>query len=256
MWEQNDRRRQRRGTALVNNTKAQRAAVPAVREAATVSPTGTLESPLAGRERMTTDPTRVFPDLAQILAEQHQRRHRGLPGRAAPPATAAGAAATRGLLLGVPADRRLGRRRRRPDPALPAHRPGRQPRRRRHRQRRRGADVAPAAGPFLVTSQATPAAHLGGGTTPVTWDVAGTRHRADQRERRCRISLSTDGGATFPYVLAERGPEHRRRDGDLPNVDTAQGRAEDRGGRQRLLRPERRRPRHHPGAGGDGHLHR
>ena len=57
-----------------------------------------------------------------------------------------------------------------------------------------------SAGPFRVTSQ--PAATVVEGGTPgtVTWDVAGTSAAAYAPQ--VRILLSTDGGATFPTVLA------------------------------------------------------
>ena len=62
--------------------------------------------------------------------------------------------------------------------------------------------VDPGSGPFLVTEPSSGARWFG--TTPqrVAWDVAGT----DGPPIDCasvRITLSTDGGATFPHVLAE-----------------------------------------------------
>ncbi len=60
------------------------------------------------------------------------------------------------------------------------------------------------AGPFLVTSQNTPTSWVADGSTTatITWDVAGT----DAGNINCAnvdILLSTDGGQTFPYTLAE-----------------------------------------------------
>ena len=57
-----------------------------------------------------------------------------------------------------------------------------------------------SAGPFRVTSQATATVVEGGTTGTVTWDVAGTDAAAYAPQ--VRILLSTDGGATFPTVLA------------------------------------------------------
>ena len=57
-----------------------------------------------------------------------------------------------------------------------------------------------SAGPFRVTSQATTTVVEGGTTGTVTWDVAGTSAAAYAPQ--VRILLSTDGGATFPTVLA------------------------------------------------------
>ena len=54
------------GTALVT-TQAERPALPPVRHRAPVTPEGTLLTPSPGLNIVGTDPTRVFPDLAQIL---------------------------------------------------------------------------------------------------------------------------------------------------------------------------------------------
>jgi hypothetical protein len=68
--------------------------------------------------------------------------------------------------------------------------------------------VDPTAGPFLVTSQATSAPQSG--PTLVTWNVAGTD--AASMAPNVRISLSTDGGQTFPTVLVASTPN----DGQAP----------------------------------------
>ncbi len=63
------------------------------------------------------------------------------------------------------------------------------------------------AGPFRVTSQPAVASGqpqtsvVGGSTGTITWDVAGTN--APAYAPQVRITLSTDGGATFPVVLAQ-----------------------------------------------------
>ena len=80
--------------------------------------------------------------------------------------------------------------------------------------------IDPAAGPFLVTS-------LGGGGTvagrvPVTWDVAGTNTAA--MAKNVRISLSTDGGVTFPTVLAASTPNDGSESVPLPNSTTSTAR--------------------------------
>ncbi|HEY0547159.1 MAG TPA: zinc-dependent metalloprotease family protein [Pyrinomonadaceae bacterium] len=61
--------------------------------------------------------------------------------------------------------------------------------------------VSSAAGPFKVTSPNTNVNVLGGGNLNVTWDVAGTTG-APISVANVKISLSTDGGNTFPTVLA------------------------------------------------------
>ena len=63
--------------------------------------------------------------------------------------------------------------------------------------------VADGTGPFVVTSQATPAVtYVTGGFVPVTWDVAGT-NAVPIDCRAVDIMLSVDGGRTFEYALAE-----------------------------------------------------
>ena len=67
MWEQNDRGAAA-GTALVNNVKTNGPLFRQFGTAANVSATDTLLTPSPGLNAVTTDPTRVFPDLGQILA--------------------------------------------------------------------------------------------------------------------------------------------------------------------------------------------
>lgn len=62
-----------------------------------------------------------------------------------------------------------------------------------------------SSGPFLVTQPNTVGTWFVGDTEPVTWDVAGT----DMAPVNCaevRILLSTDGGFTYPVVLADGVP--------------------------------------------------
>ncbi len=74
--------------------------------------------------------------------------------------------------------------------------------------------VDPSAGPFLVTSQATAGATVAGGSSvPVTWAVNNTRKLADS----VKISLSTDGGASFGTVLAAT-PNDGSETLTMPNV--------------------------------------
>ncbi len=58
-----------------------------------------------------------------------------------------------------------------------------------------------AAGPFLVTSQNTATTWLQGDTQTVTWDVAGTTGNG-VNTANVDILFSTDGGLTYPTVLA------------------------------------------------------
>ncbi|MFN0087470.1 MAG: reprolysin-like metallopeptidase [Blastocatellia bacterium] len=60
--------------------------------------------------------------------------------------------------------------------------------------------VAGGAGPFLVTSPNTAVSWTGGTTQTVNWSVNGT-NLSPVNCASVRITLSTDGGATFPTVL-------------------------------------------------------
>ncbi|WP_309641257.1 reprolysin-like metallopeptidase [Flavobacterium sp.] len=60
-------------------------------------------------------------------------------------------------------------------------------------------------GPFKVTSQSTPTAWAQNSSQTVTWDVAGTDANGINTTL-VNIKMSTDGGATFPYLLAENTP--------------------------------------------------
>jgi hypothetical protein len=75
--------------------------------------------------------------------------------------------------------------------------------------------VDPSAGPFLVTSQAAPGATVpGGSAVPVTWAVNNTQGLAPS----VKISLSTDGGATFGTVLAASTANDGSETLVMPNV--------------------------------------
>ena len=83
--------------------------------------------------------------------------------------------------------------------------------------------LANGTGPFLVTSQGSPATLLAGSDQPVTWDVAGT-DVAPISAANVKISLSTDGGATFPTVLAASTPNDGSATVTLPHVETTTAR--------------------------------
>jgi hypothetical protein len=75
--------------------------------------------------------------------------------------------------------------------------------------------VDPSAGPFLVTSQAAAGTTVpGGSAVPVTWAVNNTQGLAPS----VKISLSTDGGETFGTVLAASTPNDGSETLVMPNV--------------------------------------
>ena len=81
--------------------------------------------------------------------------------------------------------------------------------------------VDPLAGPFLVTSRATAGSPASGAET-VTWNVAGTAGAA--LAPNVKISLSTDGGLTYPTVLAATTPNDGSQLVTLPNINTTTAR--------------------------------
>jgi hypothetical protein len=84
--------------------------------------------------------------------------------------------------------------------------------------------VAPATGPFALTVQNTPVLWLTGQPATVTWNVAGT-DQAPISTSQVRLTLSTDGGQTFPTVLAAATANDGRETIALPaGLTTTQGR--------------------------------
>ena len=83
--------------------------------------------------------------------------------------------------------------------------------------------VSAAAGPFLVTQPNTNVTWDGGTAQAVTWDVANTA-AAPVSAANVKISFSSDGGNTFPIVLAESTPNDGSATVTVPNVSTTSAR--------------------------------
>jgi hypothetical protein len=66
-------------------------------------------------------------------------------------------------------------------------------------------NVSGAAGPFAVTAPNTAVSWAGGSTQTVSWSVANT-NAAPVSVANVKITLSTDGGQTFPITLAASTP--------------------------------------------------
>ena len=79
--------------------------------------------------------------------------------------------------------------------------------------------VDKTTGPFRVTSQAAPASVVGGTALPVTWTANTTTLAAT-----VKISLSTDGGLSFPTVLLASTPNDGSQTVTLPDTATAAAR--------------------------------
>ncbi|MEU2614085.1 M12 family metallo-peptidase [Micromonospora sp. NPDC007271] len=225
MWEQNDRGATA-GTALMNNTKINGPLFRVFGEAANVTPEDTLKYHSPGQNHVTTNSTRVFPDMKQILAGNTNARTGACPAAPAPPPTGGASNVPAAIVdcyseflptrdwVGFSNDRTLHFKLTARDGRLGGGGIG-------------SADVAlvlaPNAGPFLVISQDSAAVLDGGSTQTVTWDVAGT-DAAPVNASQVKISLSADGGLTFPYVLAESTPNNGSATVTLPNVATKQAR--------------------------------
>ncbi|RSK31695.1 reprolysin-like metallopeptidase [Hymenobacter metallilatus] len=79
------------------------------------------------------------------------------------------------------------------------------------------------AGPFLLTAANSSLTQAPLSSFSVTWSVNGTSS-APINAANVRISFSTDGGQTFPYVLAASTPNDGSQSIVFPNVRTSTGR--------------------------------
>jgi len=216
MWEQNDRGGSA-GTSLIDNVKLNGPLFRQFGTRAVVTSAGTLEYSSPGQNQVTTDPTRVFPDMAQILANNTNAATGACPA-ASTPLTAAQIDCFSEFLptaayVGFGAN------------AAPASLNFKLT----ARDGRGGVNsatttlvLAPAAGPFLVTSPNT-AATINAGPQTVTWSVANT-NAAPVSTANVKITLSTDGGATWPHLLAASVPNTGSANVTFPALPTTQGR--------------------------------
>lgn len=218
LWEQTNNGD---GTELASNTKDYGPLFRVFGDDAVVSAADSLKSPAPGLNVADGDPSRVFPDVTQVLAGNTNAKSGACPDASA-----------------VPEDEQL------PDELLDCYSEflptadylgsfdGGDDRVMTFRLTARdlvpnGGGVAygevdltvdPSAGPFLVTSQTTKGATVAGGSSvPVTWAVNGTRPLAEN----VKISVSTDGGATFGTVLAASTPNDGSETLAMPNVDAS-----------------------------------
>lgn len=83
--------------------------------------------------------------------------------------------------------------------------------------------VTTDAGPFTVTSQNTSVSYAAGEVQSVTWDVANT-DIAPVSATTVDILLSTDGGQTFPLLIAANVPNNGSHDFVVPAAPTANAR--------------------------------
>ena len=77
--------------------------------------------------------------------------------------------------------------------------------------------------PFAVASDNTATSFQGGANRVVIWNISGTT-RPPINTANVRISLSTDGGQTFPTILAASTPNDGSESVFIPNTPTTTGR--------------------------------
>ncbi len=211
LWEQNDPGAAALGTPLTSNAKLTGPLFRVFGTKAEVSDDDTILSPSPGENVVGTVATRDFPDLGQVLKDQTNAASGTCPGAGE---TAASLDCFSEFLptalYAGPMHFRLTARDGNVLGGGVAH-----------------ADttvsLAPAAGPFRTLTPAAGVTLPGGATAPVTWDPANTA-AAPVGTANVRISLSTDGGRTFPTVLVDATPNDGAADVPLPNLATTTAR--------------------------------
>jgi hypothetical protein len=217
MWEQNDTGPTsiNGGTGLVDNHKANGPLFRQFGTRAVVSPTDTLKSPSPGENAVDGNPTRVFPDMAQIVSGNTNAATGACP--AAPPAptpvpadivTCFSEFLPTADWVGVLGDRTMNFRLTARDYHPNGGGIG---------SAATKVTIAPLAGPFRVTAPAIAQTMYAQSPQTIRWDVAGT-DQPPVSASQVKISLSTDGGMTYPYVLADAVPNTGSARVVLPNV--------------------------------------
>ena len=210
MWEQNDRGNA--ATSLVGNIKT---TGPLFRQFGerSLSALDPLTYAPPGQNATTTNPTRVFPDMLQVLANNTNAETGACPVAASPPTGPQIDCFSEFLptidyagMAGVNAS------------------PARLNFKLTARDGQGGVNsaatqlvLAPGAGPFLVTSPNTAVTLDGFSTQTVTWNVANT-NAAPVNTANVRITLSVDGGATWPFTLAANAANSGSQSVLMPNV--------------------------------------
>ena len=212
LWEQNDRGGIA-GTTLTNDAKADGPLFRQFGTLANVTPANTILYHSPGENAVTTDPTRVFPDLVQILANNTNAE----TGTCAnvdcfseflPTSSYVGFAEVNASPLSLHFRLTV-------------------------RDGNSGGGgvnsaemtvlLASGAGPFLITAPNTAVTWPGNSTQSVTWAVANT-NVAPVSATDVTILLSVDGGLTYPHVLAASTPNDGSQFVPVPNVNTTQAR--------------------------------
>ena len=214
MWEENDRGGTA-GTALVSNTKTNGPLFRQFGKYAPVTADGTLQTPSPGENTVDRNPTRVFPDMDQILADNTNAATGSCPAAPAAPAAVPiplvdcySEFLPTSVWTGFLGDSTMTFRLTARDGRLGGGGLG-------HAETK--VAIAPLAGPFRVTSHSIPQSVYGLSPQTITWSVAGT-DLPPVNAANVKISLSTDGGQTFPYTLAASTPNDGSQVVVMPDV--------------------------------------
>jgi hypothetical protein len=210
MWEQNDRGALStgsgsnivyNGTGLITQPKLNGPLFRQFGTRAVVSAADTITYNSPGENIVTTNPTRVFPDMVQILANNTNAETGACPTASATPT----AAQIDCFSEFLPTAAYVGTADINAAPASLHFRLTARDGKGGIGSASTTLTLAPGAGPFLVTSPNTAVSYNTGSTQTVTWSVANT-NVAPVNTANVKISLSTDSGLTFPTVLAASVP--------------------------------------------------
>jgi trimeric autotransporter adhesin len=200
MWEQTDRGAAT-GTSLTTNTKTNGPLFRQFGTYANVTAAGSLLYNSPGQNMVDTNPTRVFPDLPQLLGNNTNAETGTCPAASPTPTVPQLDCFSEFLptadyvgFAGVNAS------------------PARLNFRLTVRDGRGGVNsantslvLAPTAGPFLVTYPNTAVSLASNSRQTITWAVANT-NLAPVNTTDVRITLSVDGGLSYPFTLAASTP--------------------------------------------------
>ncbi len=219
-WEQNDRGGSA-GTSLLNNTKTDGPLFAMFPKSGIISTADSLQYNSPGQNHLTTNPTRVFPDLQQIL-DNNTNADTGAC-RQGPIAPYADYPVRECYAEFLPTSAYVGFSGVNASP-LALHM------RFTARDGNGGSNyadttllLAAGTGPFLVTAPNVAGPYAAPSVLTVTWNPAGT-DVAPVGASNVKISLSTDGGQTYPYVLAASTANDGSEAVTLPSVNTTQAR--------------------------------
>lgn len=219
LWEQNDIGGDA-GTRLLSNTKLSGPLFRMFSTASTETDEDALQSPAPGANHPDGNPSRTFPDLAQVLVGNTNAKTGNCP-TVAPYPTPVPPAGLDCFSEFLPTSGYVGTA----GSSVPAMH---------FRLTARdgfvngaGIDhddvvlrIDPGAGPFEVDSLASGGARTGGEPFALTWMVNDT----DRLAANVKISLSADGGVTYPTVLSWSTPNDGLHTIRWPNVDVEHAR--------------------------------